>query len=127
MKSIVSFCIILVREIRDFLNDIFNECIYLINRTQNLNYEKFAENEDLKKAFTRSLEVIGEAAKHIPQNIRKKYPQIPWKAIAGMRNKVIHEYFGVIYERIWKTVKEDIPELKVQVEKMIKDLYESGK
>lgn len=117
----------MVREIRDFLNDIFNECIYLINRTQNLNYEKFAENEDLKKAFTRSLEVIGEAAKHIPQNIRKKYPQIPWKTIAGIRNKVIHEYFGVIYERIWKTVKEDIPELKVQVEKMIKGLYESGK
>lgn len=110
------------REIRDFLNDIFNECIYLISRTQNLNYEEFIKNEDLKKAFTRSLEVIGEAVKHIPQNIRKKYPQIPWKTIAGMRDKVIHEYFGVNYERIWTTVKKNIPLLKPQIEKIIRDL-----
>lgn len=69
-----------MREIRHYLVDIKNECEYLINRTANLNYEEFIKNEDLKKAFVRSLEIIGEASKHIPEKIRKKYSQIPWKS-----------------------------------------------
>ncbi len=66
-----------MREIRDYLMDIKGECEYLINRTQNLTYEDFIKNEDLKKAFVRSLEVIGEATKHIPKEVRKNILKFP--------------------------------------------------
>ncbi len=110
-----------MREIRDYLTDIKDECEYLINRTQNLTYEDFIKNEDLKKAFVRSLEVIGEAAKHIPKEIRQKYSQIPWRSIVGIRNKIIHEYFGVNYETVWQTIKERVPELYKIVKEIIKE------
>lgn len=70
----------------------------------------------------RALEVIGEAAKKIPTEIKKKYPQIPWKKMAGMRDKLIHEYFGVNIKVVWKTIKKDVPELKPKIEKMLKEI-----
>jgi len=62
-------------------------------------------------ATIRSLEVIGEAAKHIPKSIRKQHPDVPWEDMAGMRDKLIHDYFGVNLEVVWRTVKEDLPPL----------------
>lgn len=111
-----------MKELRDYLFDIKNECEYLVNRSKNLSYEDFIANEDLKKAFTRSLEIIGEAAKQIPKEIRKKYPQIRWKSVVGIRNKLIHEYFGVDYQVIWKTIKEKIPFLLEVIEKIIEEI-----
>jgi len=72
----------------------------------------------------RGIEIIGEAAKHIPNSARNKYPEIPWKDMAGMRDKITHEYFGVNLKVIWKTVKEDISQLKPLVQNMLKDLGE---
>ena len=112
------------RNIKDYLIDILEECKYLLGRVKALNYNAFLCNDDFKKAFVRSLEVIGEAAKKIPSDIRKQYPQISWRDISGMRNKLIHEYFGVDYEVVWKTVKEEIPPLKTAIEKIIKNLSE---
>ena len=109
------------REIRDYLMDIKTECEYLINRCENLNYEDFITNEELKRAFVRSLEVIGEASKRIPKELRKKYSQIRWKSIVGMRNILIHEYFGVDYLVVWKVVKEKIPELYEVIKKIIEE------
>lgn len=86
------------------------------------NLEDFMEDEDLKRAFVRSLEVIGEAVKKIPEDIRSKYPQIPWKEMAGMRNKLIHEYFGVSYILVWNTVSSDIPVLKNAISKILEEL-----
>jgi uncharacterized protein with HEPN domain len=67
----------------------------------------------------RRLEIIGEAVKNIPKEIREKYPEIPWRDIAGMCDVFLHEYFGVIMERVWDTAKNDIPKLKKQISKLI--------
>lgn len=77
-----------------------------------MSQKEFINDEVLKKAFIRSIEVIGEASKHIPHNIRKKYPKIEWKAIAGTRDKLIHDYFGVDYDLVWDIIINKIPLLK---------------
>ena len=87
-----------------------------MENSSNLTYEKFINNPVLGRAFVRSLEVIGEAVKKLPIEIREKYPKVPWKNIAGMRDVLIHDYFGIKYEIVWKTVKERIPELRKQIE-----------
>ncbi len=67
------------------------------------------KNPVIVRAFVRSLEVIGEAAKNVLRKFREKYPHAPWKEMAGMRDKLIHEYFGIDYKIVWKTVKHEIP------------------
>ncbi|HDQ03274.1 MAG TPA: DUF86 domain-containing protein, partial [Deltaproteobacteria bacterium] len=76
-------------------------------------------------AVVRSLEIIGEAARNIPDELRQQYKDIPWKRMAGMRDKLIHGYFGVDYESVWAVATERIPELKKPLQKMIKE--QSGK
>lgn len=100
------------------------ECKYLLKRKGNLDYNSFLHNEDVKKAFVRSFEVIGEAAKKLPPEIRSQYPQIAWSDIAGMRDKLIHEYSGVDYEVVWKTVDEEIYDSKKAVEEILKNVEE---
>jgi len=111
-----------MRELRDYLNDIKSECEYLMERTSDLTYDEFVSNEEFKRAFIRSLEIIGEATKHIPSNLRKKYPQINWKSVVGIRNKIIHEYFGIDYEVVWKTIKEKIPEFYKVIKEIIEEI-----
>ena len=73
----------------------------------------------LKRAVVRSLEIIGEATKNIPESIREKYPEIPWRSIAGLRDVLIHKYFGVDYRNVWKIVKEDLPNLMPKLRKIL--------
>lgn len=84
--------------------------------------EQFAGDKRTFNAVVRSLEVIGEAAKNIPDEIRGKYPLVPWKEMAGMRDKVIHFYFGVNKEAVWIAVKERIPAVRPMVEKIMREL-----
>lgn len=74
----------------------------------------------------RSIEVIGEATKNVPDNVRAQYPQVPWKEMAGMRDKVIHSYFDVDKEIVWLVVKERIPALRPFVEQILRDLEDQG-
>ncbi|MFH1258622.1 MAG: DUF86 domain-containing protein [Elusimicrobiota bacterium] len=72
-------------------------------------------------AVIRALEIIGEAVKNIPESIRKKYAGIPWKSMAGMRDKLIHEYFGAKLDVVWDTAKNEIPSLKHKFQTILKD------
>jgi uncharacterized protein with HEPN domain len=82
-------------------------------------YKEFFNDDKTCNAVIRCIEVIGEAAKNIPLEIRNKYPDISWREIAGMRDKVIHSYFTVDYETVWLTVKEDLPKLKPKIKKIL--------
>ena len=83
--------------------------------TRNLTKKDFSNNKDKKDANIRRIEVIGEAVKNLPISFRNKYPDIPWKDIAGMRDKLTHHYFGINVDTICKVIKEDIPKLKKDV------------
>lgn len=81
--------------------------------------EKFMHDRKTQDAIVRRLEIIGEATKNIPANFRSKFPEVPWKKIAGLRNVLTHEYFGVNIERVWAITEKDLPGLKKQIEKII--------
>jgi uncharacterized protein with HEPN domain len=112
------------REISDYIQDILQAMNAVLDFVKDMAYGNFSKDTKTIFAVVRAIEVIGEAVKNIPSNSRKKYPEIPWKKIAGMRDKLIHEYFGVKLERVWETVKRDIPKLKPLFEKIAKDLEE---
>ncbi|MEO0275302.1 MAG: DUF86 domain-containing protein [candidate division WOR-3 bacterium] len=113
------------RKIIDYLQDILVECNYLIKESKKIDYSSFIENENLKRAFVRSLEIIGEASKKIPKTIQNTYSEINWREVKGMRDKLIHEYFGIDYKVVWKTIKEDIPNLKEVIEKILESFKEN--
>ncbi len=102
-------------ESRDYLRHILVEADYLVARSAGLSYGDFAVDETLRRAFVRSLEIIGEAAKHVPEDFRTQHPTVEWRAMAGMRDRLIHDYFGVDFELVWDVVHRRIPELRAQI------------
>jgi uncharacterized protein with HEPN domain len=84
--------------------------------TIDLSQEDFNDNELVQDAVIRNIEIIGEASKKISKDLKAQYPEVPWKVMSGMRDKLIHDYFGVDVDVVWKTVKEDIPYLKSLIE-----------
>jgi uncharacterized protein with HEPN domain len=112
------------RDTRVFLEDILESIEKIEEYTTDINEEEFYENTFVQDAVIRRLEIIGEAVKNIPDDFRVKYPDIPWRQIAGMRDVLIHAYFGVNLRRVWKVIKEDIPELKLKILKILEDINE---
>ncbi|VVB60891.1 Uncharacterised protein [uncultured archaeon] len=108
------------RDYRDYLEDILDSIIDIDQFIGDMGFEAFAEDRKTINAVIRSLEVIGEATKNIPDSVKKKYPSVPWKAMAGMRDKMIHGYFGVDIEILWMTATEDIPALKPLIRDVLK-------
>lgn len=111
------------REIRDYIEDILSEIAKIENFSgQFKNVEDFKKNEMAFYATMRALEIIGEAIKHIPDDMRTKHPQIPWRKISGMRDILIHAYFGVDINVVWKTIKESLPEVRPLFEELFREI-----
>ena len=99
------------RDFRDYINDLVESCSDILDFTSDMSYEDFSADKKTVNAVIRCLEVIGEATKNLPIPFRLEYPDIPWKQMAGMRDKLIHEYFGVDKEMVWQVVEKHIPPL----------------
>ena len=103
----------------EFLKHIADECTYLISVNKNLTKDEFLDDETLKRAVVRSLEIIGEATKKIPADFKVKWDSIQWKNMAGMRDRLIHDYIGVNYSIVWDVFNNKIPELNEQIQSVI--------
>lgn len=108
------------RSNEDLFKHIFDEILFLEYETDNMTKEVFLKDEKTQRAFARSIEIIGEAVKNISNDVIIKYKEVPWRSIAGMRDKLIHGYFSVDYEIVWDVAKNIIPEFKEQLIKIMK-------
>ena len=104
-----------------FLKHIKEETEFIIEFTSTISEEEFLENRLLKKAMVRCFEIIGEATKQVDFDFRMKYNSIAWKEMAGLRDKLIHDYTGVDYNLLWLIISDNIPELDFQIEQIIKE------
>jgi len=109
------------REFLDYIEDTIEAMDDAMRFVKGMEYNDFVKDRKTIYAVIRAIEVIGEAVKKIPDSVKNRYPKIPWKDMAGMRDKLIHEYFGVNLKRVWRTVKKDIPNLKPSFDKILKD------
>lgn len=107
------------RDYSDYLKDILDSIIKIERFVAGKSSKGFFKDDKTVFAVLRALEIIGEAAKKVPPSVRKQAPDIPWREMAGIRDKLIHEYFGVNLEVIWKTIEEDLPPLKSAIRRLV--------
>ncbi|MGE5340370.1 MAG: DUF86 domain-containing protein [Candidatus Omnitrophota bacterium] len=112
----------MIRDYTDYVEDILNSINDIEEFTGDTNFDIFCYDKKSINATIRSLEVLGEAASKIPCEIRDNYPDIPWKKMVGMRNKLIHEYFGVDLEIVWAVCTEELPPIKPLLQKLQHDM-----
>ncbi len=108
------------REHLDYLADIQEAVDSILDFTKGMSWERFSQDRKTLYAVVRAFEIAGEATKKVPMPVRKRHAKLPWRQMAGMRDKLIHEYFGVNYQVLWKTVQTDIPRLQLQIAKVLK-------
>jgi len=110
------------RDHKLFVKDIL-DCMEKIDEfIAGMDFEKFMEDDKTKSAVVRKLEIIGEATKNIPKQIRQKYRELPWTDMAGMRDKIAHFYFGIDYSIVWEVIKKRLPDIKPVIQKMLKEM-----
>jgi len=96
-----------------------DEAEYLLAQSKGLTHRRFVRNDTLKRAFVRSIEIIGEASKQIPDDLKRKYSRLEWRAMAGMRDRLIHDYMGVDYDLVWDVVINKIPDLHRELQSLL--------
>jgi uncharacterized protein with HEPN domain len=105
----------------DLIRHILDETAFLIAEASSMSEEQFMTDEKTQRAFARSFEIIGEAAKKVPEEFKVKYSEVNWKSMARMRDKLIHHYFGVDYSLVWNIVQENIQELETQLKRILEE------
>jgi uncharacterized protein with HEPN domain len=111
-----------MRDYTLYLKDILEAMEAIEKFVEGIDFDNFQKNDMVSSAVIRKFEIIGEATKNVPETIRSKYPEIPWKEMAGMRDRLIHFYFVVKYSLVWQTVKDIIPSIKPLIYKIIEDV-----
>ena len=107
------------RQYSDYISDILDSVIKIQAFINNMTFDVFKSDDKTVYAVIRAMEIIGEAVKHIPDDIRSENPSIPWKSMAGMRDILIHDYFGIDIETVWETAKNSIPPLQEMFKKIM--------
>ncbi|NHC36621.1 HepT-like ribonuclease domain-containing protein [Scytonema millei] len=107
----------------EYLQHILDETTYIMTSSQNLDKAAFVRDETLKRPYVRSIEVIGEAVKQLPDGLRQKYNAVEWRAMAGMRDRLIHNYFGVDYDIVWDVVVNKVPVLDAEIRLILEQEY----
>lgn len=110
------------RTVADFVEDIWKAISSIESFTVGIGFAEFSQDREKVFAVERAIVIIGEAVKNVPDSLRSKYPDIPWKSIAGMRDKLVHEDWATNQEVIWKSVREDVPKLKGAVARVMEEL-----
>lgn len=107
------------RSVSDFLRHILEEADYLAEAASELSQEDFLADQTVQRAFVRSIEIVGEAAKKLPRDWRATHPDVDWGAMAGMRDRLIHGHFGVDYEIVWEVASRRLPQLRSAIARLI--------
>jgi len=110
-----------LKDDKAFIRHILDEVDFIVEKSKDLEFEELIKNEVLKRAFARSLEIIGEATKNISEEFKEKHTGIEWKELAGLRDKLIHHYFGLNWVRVWDVIRNLIPKLREQIQYILKD------
>lgn len=114
------------RSPREYLRHILDETLYLIGQSEGLTKTQLLQDETLRRAFVRSLEIIGEASKQLSDDFKRQHTHIEWRAIAGMRDHLIHRYFGIDYDIVWDVVTHQIPILHREIEHILQSTTDNG-
>jgi uncharacterized protein with HEPN domain len=103
----------------EYIRHILDEIDYILTQISDTNFDSFLKDATLKRAFVRSLEIIGEASKKLPEDIKSSQPDIEWRKVSGMRDRLIHDYFGVDYTIVWDVATTKLPDLRVKLQALL--------